>query len=152
MFQGMRVMNMGAGRVVRGFTLIELMIVVAIVGILAAIAIPAYDSYIVRAKVTEGISLSNGYKTAVEDSWTSNPTLPLASLPASLSNPTGNVSSVAADATDGTVTVVFGSSTGAMSGHSLTLTPTLLPGSVVQWQCLVDATSVDQYVPPLCRR
>src|SRR5258708_6241358 len=55
-----------------GFTLIELMIVVAIVGILAAIAIPAYQDYTVRAKVTEGLSLGNSAKIAVEDNWPSN--------------------------------------------------------------------------------
>jgi type IV pilus assembly protein PilA len=55
-----------------GFTLIELMIVVAIVGILAAIAIPQYQVYTVRAKVTEGLSLANAAKIAVEDGFTSN--------------------------------------------------------------------------------
>ncbi len=52
----------------KGFTLIELMIVVAIIGILAAIAIPAYQNYTVRAQVTEGLNLADGWKTAVADS------------------------------------------------------------------------------------
>ena len=81
-------------RAVRGFTLIELMIVVAIVGILAAIAIPAYEDFTVRAKVSEGISLSNGFKMAVEDSWSSNPAYPLSALPPSMTNPTANVQTV----------------------------------------------------------
>jgi type IV pilus assembly protein PilA len=152
MFQGMRVVNMGAGRVVRGFTLIELMIVVAIVGVLAAIAIPAYDTYIIRAKITEGMSLSSGYKVAVEDAWVSNPTLPLTAMPSSLTNPTPTVQSVAADATDGYITVAFGSATGVMNGHSITLMPTLAVGAPIFWTCLVDSASVDQYVPPICRR
>ncbi|HUD25929.1 MAG TPA: pilin [Burkholderiaceae bacterium] len=152
MFQGMRVVNMGASRVVRGFTLIELMIVVAIVGVLAAIAIPAYDTYIIRAKITEGISLSNGYKVAVEDAWVSSPTLPLTAMPSSLTNPTPTVQSVAADATDGFITVAFGGATGAMNGHSITLMPFLSVGSPIMWTCQVDSASVDQYVPPLCRR
>jgi type IV pilus assembly protein PilA len=76
---------MEAGKRVRGFTLIELMIVVAIVGILASIAIPSYQDYTVRANVMQGISLSNGPKMAVEDAWTANPLLPFSYLPPSIS-------------------------------------------------------------------
>src|SRR3569833_1693890 len=59
----------------QGFTLIELMIVVAIIGILAAIAIPAYQDYTFRARVTEGLSLADSAKTAVAKTFQSNPTL-----------------------------------------------------------------------------
>ena len=55
----------------KGFTLIELMIVVAIIGILAAIAIPAYQDYTIRAKVTEGLNLADSAKTAVAESFQS---------------------------------------------------------------------------------
>src|SRR5882724_9884290 len=55
----------------KGFTLIELMIVVAIIGILAAIAIPAYQDYTIRAKITEGLNLADSAKTAIAESWQS---------------------------------------------------------------------------------
>ena len=58
----------------KGFTLIELMIVVAIIGILAAIALPAYQDYTIRAKVTEGLNLADSAKTAVAESWQSGGT------------------------------------------------------------------------------
>ena len=60
----------------QGFTLIELMIVVAIIGILAAVAIPAYQDYTIRARVTEGLSLASGAKTAVAEYYSTNGTLP----------------------------------------------------------------------------
>jgi type IV pilus assembly protein PilA len=64
----------------KGFTLIELMIVVAIIGILAAIAIPAYQDYTIRAQVTEGINLADAVKVAVADYYTQNGAFPVAGL------------------------------------------------------------------------
>lgn len=60
----------------KGFTLIELMIVVAIIGILAAIAIPAYQNYTIRAQVTEGLTLAGGWKTAVAEYYAQNGSFP----------------------------------------------------------------------------
>ena len=64
----------------KGFTLIELMIVVAIIGILAAIAIPAYQDYTIRAQVTEGMNLADAVKVAVADYYTQNGAFPAAGL------------------------------------------------------------------------
>jgi type IV pilus assembly protein PilA len=148
----MQVADMGTVKPVRGFTLIELMIVVAIVGILASIAIPSYQDYTVRAKVTQGLSLSNGPKMAVEDAWTSNPVLPFPYLPPSLSYPAAStVQGVSTDPSNGQITVTFGGDAGAMSGHTIMLTPSLSAAQPVTWICQVDAASNDRYVPPVCR-
>ncbi len=136
---------------VRGFTLIELMIVVAIVGILAAIAIPSYEDFTVRARVSDGISLSNGFKMAVEDSWSSNPAFPLSALPPSMTNPSTNVQTVTGDPNTGNITVTFGTGASAMNGHSITLIPSLSFGQPVTWVCQVESATYDRYVPPLCR-
>jgi type IV pilus assembly protein PilA len=63
-------------QVQKGFTLIELMIVVAIIGILAAIAIPAYQNYTIRAQVTEGLSLADGWKTGIAEFYAQNGVFP----------------------------------------------------------------------------
>jgi len=67
-------------KVQQGFTLIELMIVIAIIGILAAIALPAYQDYTVRAKVSEILSLQNGVKINIAESYTSEGSMPVATI------------------------------------------------------------------------
>src|SRR6266849_7249519 len=66
-------------QVQKGFTLIELMIVIAIIGILAAIAIPAYQNYTIRAQVTEGMNLADGWKTSISEYYAQNGAFPTCS-------------------------------------------------------------------------
>ena len=136
----------------KGFTLIELMIVVAIIGILAAIAIPAYQDYTIRARVTEGLSLADSAKTAVAETFQSDPTLPL-NTGWSVPNPTTNVQSVALDAATGDITITYTASAG---NGTITVVPSpaLVSGTPVSgsmtWDC-TGGTLVAKYRPSACR-
>lgn len=133
----------------KGFTLIELMIVVAIVGILAAVAIPAYQDYTIRARVTEGLSLASSAKLAVSETAMSNNALPAdqAATGYVSPGPTPNVTSVEVGA-NGLITITY---TEAAGGGTLTLAPTLAVGTgEVTWDC-TGGTLEDKYRPANCR-
>ena len=150
----------------KGFTLIELMIVVAIIGILAAVALPAYQDYTVRAKVTEGLTLASSAKTAVAENaangknYSSGWTQPAA---------TANVSGITIDQATGDIKIVYTAAAGgknsadtvvirpldgttAFTGGTATASTVPTNGSIT-WVCGAStATNLPQkFLPAACR-
>jgi len=146
----------------KGFTLIELMIVVAIIGILAAVALPAYQDYTARSQVSEALSLGAGPQAAITEFWTDRGRLPTNNTSAGLSLPASiagkYVTTVTVDETG--VVVAKLKATGVAKGienGELALSPVTSAGSV-KWVCRNKNTPLsttdalkDKFVPSSCR-
>ena len=157
-------------KVQQGFTLIELMIVVAIIGILAAVALPAYQDYTIRAKVTEGLSLASPLRVAVGDNAANAtpdangglfagmttgtkvaPTICSAAGPCVLTSPTKNITSITGTTSTGDIAILYSTAIAPAASATLQLTPSsngavlaagTPPTGPITWTCYTIGKAV----------
>lgn len=138
-------------KVEKGFTLIELMIVIAIIGILAALALPAYQDYTVRSRVTEALVFSSILKQTISENYFSrggylNGSLDCQGI-SNISYSSNNISTISCDNTNSSIQI----QTTAKAGN---VTIVLLPSASqknITWSCSTTQTSKFRYLPPECR-
>lgn len=139
-------------RIQQGFTLIELMIVVAIVGILAAVAIPAYQDYLVRSKVSEIAAGAGACKTSVAEYLATKNSLPTDIAAAGCSTATTKYGDTPTVAT-GQISILATSAVGGspdQTGSSYVLSPNVDGTSITSWDCTQSGIS-PKYLPAICR-
>lgn len=143
----------------QGFTLIELMIVIAIVGILAAIALPAYQDYTVRARMSEALALAAEAKTSISEYYASNGNLPTVRASVGLSGINTNSYALSvtytADTTQVNYTIQMKADQrlGGMSGQQVRLRGTLEPATgTISWLCGPLDANLARYLPASCRQ
>lgn len=146
----------------KGFTLIELMIVVAIIAILAAIAIPAYQDYLVRSQVSEGATLTDGAKTAVAEYYANHGDFPPSNISAGLPTAAASISGKyvtsvttgAAPAAAGVIVATFGGQASAKIATEQFGLSAVDNGGSINWTCnnVTYTTVAQKYLPSSCRQ
>lgn len=149
----------------KGFTLIELMIVVAIIGILASIALPAYQDYTVRAKVSEGAVAASALKIGVTEVFADSGMAGVGNYAAEIAADQDNlttddkISAIAIDAGTGAITITMANIAQLGGDNTLVFTPTIDGNAIsdanstgtIQWDCSAG-TIIDKYLPATCRQ
>jgi type IV pilus assembly protein PilA len=137
-------------KIQQGFTLIELMIVVAIIGILAAVAIPAYQDYTIRSNGTEGLNLAAAAKTAVSEFYASRGTIPTSNASAGVAaeqSIRGNAVDKVTIGASGVITITY--SLPSIAAKTIAMTPTTAGGAIT-WSCK-GGNLQGKYRPSSCR-
>ncbi len=133
----------------KGFTLIELMITVAIVGILAAVALPAYQDYTIRAQVSEGYTLAGGLQTSITEFYANNGVYPATNATVNVAAPTGKYVTGITSAL-GVITVTYGGQANAkIAAQTMSLTAVDDGNGNIKWTCAAGTVPA-KYLPSSC--